>query len=143
MIAIDTNILVYSHRTDSPLHQAAKAAVTELAEGALSWAIPWPCIHEFYSVVTHPRIYDPPSTRLQAVTQIRAWAESPRLRLLTEGEEHLDRLFALLDAGNIVGPKVHDARIAAICLAHGVEQLITIDRDFSRFPTLVTKSPLV
>lgn len=43
----------------------------------------------------------------------------------------------------IAGPAVHDARIAAICLQHGVSELLSADRDFSRFPELKTRNPLV
>jgi uncharacterized protein len=61
LIAVDTNILVYAHREDSPFHTAAFHRVAELAEGPASWAIPWPCLHEFLAIVTHPRIYAPPT----------------------------------------------------------------------------------
>lgn len=33
-------------------------------------------------------------------------------------------------------------RVAALCLAHGVRELWTADRDFSRFPALATANPL-
>ena len=69
MIAVDTNILVYSVREDSPWHTAALAAVRSLAEGDPAWAIPWPCIHEFLAVVTHPRIYRPPTKLLYPLNQ--------------------------------------------------------------------------
>jgi predicted nucleic acid-binding protein len=49
----------------------------------------------------------------------------------------------LLAAGRISGPRVYDARIAAICLQHGVRELWTADRDFSRFPQLKTVNPLI
>jgi predicted nucleic acid-binding protein len=42
-----------------------------------------------------------------------------------------------------IGARIHDARIAAICLQHGVRELWTADRDFSRFPQLKTFNPLV
>ncbi len=61
MKAVDTNILVYAHREDSTFHERALALLLDLANGSARWAIPWPCIHEFIAVVTHPRIYDPPS----------------------------------------------------------------------------------
>ena len=61
MIAVDTNILVYAHREDSPWHEAAWSCVAAMAEGRDSWAIPWPCLHEFVAIATHPRIYAPPS----------------------------------------------------------------------------------
>jgi uncharacterized protein len=133
---------VYAHGSDSPFHGRARAAVDALANGARTWAIPWPCVYEFYSVTTHPKIYGPPSSVQHAIDQLRAWAESPTLKFLGEGDEHLERLAALIDGGMIVGPKVHDARIASICLAHGVEYLLTLDRDFSRFPQLMTRSPI-
>jgi predicted nucleic acid-binding protein len=77
MIAVDTNILVHAHRRDSPFHEAARQTITELAEGKVAWAIPWPCLHEFYGVVTHARIYAPPSTPAQAIAQIDSWLEAP------------------------------------------------------------------
>jgi predicted nucleic acid-binding protein len=61
VIAVDTNLLVYAHREDSPWHRRANEVVTRLAQGRGAWAIPWPCLHEFLAIVTHPRIYDPPS----------------------------------------------------------------------------------
>lgn len=59
MIAVDTNLLVYAHREDSPFHERAYAGIEKLAGGLAAWAIPWPCLHEFYAIVTHPRIYSP------------------------------------------------------------------------------------
>jgi len=56
MIAVDTNILVYAHREDSQWHDAAYSRIVNLTEGRAPWAIPWPCIHEFLAIVTHPKI---------------------------------------------------------------------------------------
>ena len=141
MIAVDTNVLVHAHRRDSPFHSEARDCVADLAAGR--WAIPWPCVHEFIAVVTNKRIFDVPSSVEQAVDQVRAWAESPGLRLLHESETHLDRLGDLLSRGKVTGAQVHDARIAAICLGNDVTELWTADRDFSRYPALATRNPLV
>lgn len=143
MIAVDTNVLVYAHRRDSTWHDAADAAVRGLAEGNAPWALPWPCIHEFAAVVTHPRIYAPPSTPAQAIDQVDAWLESPSVVLLGEGDTHWEVLREVLQDGQVRGPQVHDARIAALCRRHGVRELWTADRDFSRFPELRTRNPLV
>jgi uncharacterized protein len=142
LIAVDTNILVYAHRSDSEWNDVAYACVEDLAAGASSWAIPWPCIHEFFSIVTHPRVYDPPTTSEQAIEQIEAWLASPTLALLTESDAYWTALRPLLEAGRIVGPRVHDARIAALCLSHGVQELWSADRDFSRFPSLRVRNPI-
>lgn len=142
MIAVDTNILVYAHRRDSPFHDRAAARVRELAEGRAPWAIPWPCLHEFFSIVTHPRIYAPPSTPDQALAQIEAWLESPSLVLLAEGAGYWPMLRGALADGKVAGPLVHDARIVGLCREHGVRELWTVDRDFSRFHPLRTRNPL-
>jgi uncharacterized protein len=143
VIAIDTNLLVYAHRGDSRWHGRAAQAIESLATGRNAWAIPWPCIHEFYAIVTHPRIYDPPSTPAQALDQLRAWRESPSLALLAEGEAYWAALETIVERSRLAGPAIHDARIAALCLSHGVHELLTADRDFSRFPELTTRNPLV
>ena len=142
MIAVDTNILVYSVRKDSPWHRAALSCVRKLAEGPSPWAIPWPCIHEFLSVVTHPRIYKPPVPLAAATRQVDYWMESPTLRLLGEAPGYWDHLKALLSAGKVAGPLVHDARVAAICRSHGVREFWTVDRDYSRFGGVPVRNPL-
>ncbi|HTT40435.1 MAG TPA: hypothetical protein VMH32_22505 [Burkholderiales bacterium] len=72
MIAVDTNILVYAHREDATWHDVANARVVELAEGRAPWAIPWPCVHEFLAIATHPRIFDPPTPMPSAIAQVEA-----------------------------------------------------------------------
>src|SRR5215471_10584397 len=108
VIALDTNILVYAHRADSPFHDAASRRVAELAEGPAVWAIPWPCVHEFLVIVTHPRIYAPPTPLALALGQVDAWLESPTLALLAESVEHWPTLRALIAGGRIAGIQVHD-----------------------------------
>lgn len=139
MIAIDTNVLVYASRADSPHHLAARTAVESLAASRKTFAIPWPCAHEFYAIVT--RAYRPASTGVQAFKFLQALASVPTMRWLHEAEHHLELLRRI--AGNrLVGGAIHDARIAAICLAHGVTELWSADRDFSRFPQLPVRNPL-
>lgn len=143
MIAVDTNLLVYAHRSDSQWHEPAIAAVRQLVEGRAPWAMLWPCAHEFLAIVTHPKIYSPPSTMAQAIEQIATWAESPSLVWLSEGDAHWETLRQTLIESKGKGPQVHDARVAAICLQQGIRELWTADRDFSRFPGLRTRNPLV
>jgi toxin-antitoxin system PIN domain toxin len=143
MIAIDTNLLVYAHREDSEWHVAARDCLVELANSGQAWAIAWSCLHEFLAVVTHPRIYAPPTPQSIAFATIKAWLASPRLHLLHEGPGYLDKLERLCLQARIAGGRVHDARIAALCLNHRVSELWTADRDFSPFPELRTRNPLL
>ncbi len=143
MIAVDTNLLVYSVREDSPWHKGSLACLRQLAEGSPAWAIPWPCLHEFIGVVTHPRIYKPPTPLEDAIRQVEHWMESPTLQLLGEGPAHWEHLKALLRGGRVAGPLVHDARVAAVCRSQGIREIWTVDRDYSRFEGLRVRNPLL
>ncbi len=142
MIAVDTNILVYAHRLDSPWHGEAKACLEGLAGTGRAWAIPWPCVHEFLAITTHPRIFAPPTPLADALLAVESWLACPSLQLLGENDGHWLVLRDTLEAARVAGPKVHDARIAALCLLHGVSELWTADRDFARFADLRTRNPL-
>ncbi len=143
MIALDTNLLVYAHRRDSPFYAKAAELIAGLASSSAAWAIPWPCLHEFYGVATSARVFRPPSTIEQALSQIEAWLDAPTVVLLHEGTSHWPALQRMIIDAKIIGPMVHDARIAALCMQHGVRELWSADRDFNRFPKLVVRNPLV
>ncbi len=142
MIAVDTNLLVHAHQREAQFHHKALVAMRELAEGPRPWGI---CLHsliEFCGVVTLPRFWRLPSSPEQALDQISAWRESPSLRILADDVALLDVFAGLVKKGNVRGGMVHDARIAAACITHGVSEIWTIDRDFSRFPELRSRNPL-
>jgi len=143
MIALDTNILVYAHRQDTPFHQPAARCVAKLAEGRAGWAIPWPCLYEFLAIVTHHGIYRPPTPLSVALDHVDSLLESPILVLLAESEQHWEDLRALLTTSQVTGARVHDAQIAAFCRQHGARELWSEDRDFGRFPGLDVVNPLV
>lgn|SRR5690625_2961869 len=142
MIAVDTNVLIHAHRRDSPFHEAAASGVSSLVDAGALWAIPWPCVHEFYATATHPRRFPVATPSGEACDQIDAWVDAGAV-LIGEASDHLDRLRRLVTDGRVVDGMVHDARIVAICLSHGVTELWTADRNFSRFPALRTRNPLV
>ena len=143
MIAVDTNILVYAHRAESAFHTQAFECLKSLAEDAQPWGIPVNCLHEFLSVVTHPKVFDPASTCAQALAQIDAWLASPQAHVLHSGSQHWRILSELARSAKLQGGQFHDARIAAVCLENGVSLLWSADRDFGRFKALKTVNPLV
>lgn len=141
MIALDTNILLHARREELAHHAAASRLLFELAEGAEPWAIPWPCVYEFLRVVTHPRVFSPPTKLSDALEDLEALFQCPSLHLLGEGPSHAGQLLRTLDGDAAAGNLVHDAHIAALVAEHGVRELLTLDRDFSRFPAVRARSP--
>jgi toxin-antitoxin system PIN domain toxin len=133
MIAVDTNVLVTAHREDLAKHRAALERLTELAVGDLPWAIPVFCIGEFVRVVTHLRLFDPPSTLDEAAAALEGLLKSPTLRILSPGPRY-PKLFAeALREADARGNLAFDAQIAAVCREHGTGRLLTMDKDFARF----------
>lgn len=144
MIALDTNILVYAHRRDSPFHDKAYSIVKDISESKSSWAIPFSCLHEFYSIVTHTKIFNPPTPIELAIEQMDAWLASPSLQLIGEiPADYFKILKSKLIIGQLQGQKVHDARIVSICIQNGVSLLYSSDRDFNKIAGLKIQNPLI
>jgi toxin-antitoxin system PIN domain toxin len=141
MRAVDTNILVYADRAESPQHPIALKVLRTLATGSEPWVLPWPCVYEFLRVVTHPAIFRPPTPVTEAWESATALLQSPSLVVVTEGESHPRVLGELLRLSGATGNLLHDAHIAALLIEHGVDEIITADEDFRRFPGLKVTNP--
>lgn len=141
MSAVGSNLRIYAHKEGSPFHTAAAELVRSLRYQRAASAIPWPCIHEFIGIVTHPGIYKPASTLSEASGFLDSVFASPQLQLLSESSGYFDRLREIATAARLKGPRIHDARIAALCLHHGVRELWSADPDFSAFSQLTVRSP--
>ena len=143
MIAVDTNVLVYAHREELPWHAAAAERLISLAESRQTWAIPWPCVHEFFAKVTHPRIFVRPTSAAEALAFIAEISRSPSVQFLAETDGYWSLLERIVTSSRVAGAMIHDARIAALCLLHGVSELWSADRDFGRFSDLKVRNPLI
>lgn len=142
MVAVDTNVLVFAEIRTSQHHQTAKTLLTQLAEGSAPWAIPWPCVYEFLRVITHPRVYHPPVPLAAALADLERILAAPAVVLLHETDRHAEIMTRLLNESGATGNLIHDAHIAALCIEHGITELLTGDRDFARFPSLSVRDPL-
>jgi len=141
LIAIDTNILVYARRAETPYHEKARSLIEKLANGVEPWALPWPCVYEFLRVVTHARVFDPPTDLDAALEDLESLLGAPALALLGEGPAHAGFLRQMVASGRTTGNLIHDAHIAALVIEHGARELWTTDRDFARFPGLRIHNP--
>ena len=136
MIAVDTNVLVYAHRAETALHQAATRKLVELAAGRGLWGLPVFCAGEFIRVVTHRRVFNPPSTLEEAIQFLERVVAAPGCRILRPEAGFFELLTTVAREADARGNLAFDAQIAALCREHGVSTLLTNDRDFARFEGL-------
>ncbi len=142
MIAIDTNLLVYAHRSGVAEHAAARRAIERAAASAEGWGVALPCVAEFWSVVTHPAASVRPSRPREA----RAFLE----RLLTDGAGevwspqagHERRLLALADELAVAGARIFDIAIGLVAFENGATEIWTHDAGFVSIPGLAVHDPL-
>jgi uncharacterized protein len=133
VIAVDTNVLIYAHRSETPKHKLALAKIRQLAEGRSRWAIPIFCLGEFVRVMTHRRIFTPPFTLDEALSSISHLRQAPTLEVILPSENFLTLFEAALREGDARGNLAFDAQIVALCREAGVTTLVSDDRDFARF----------
>ena len=100
-------------------------------------------MHEFLSVVTHARIFRTPTPLRIAVEELESWFESPSIHLIAEPVGYWQEFKRTMESARITGPATHDARIFAICRLHGVREIWSADRDFSRFKGVRVVNPLI
>lgn len=136
MIAVDTNVLIYAHRQEADLHQVAASELRVLAEGTIPWGLPVFCIVEFLRVVTHRRVFNPPSPLSRAMDFLDRIVASPSCRIVRPGAGFVDLLTSIARRADARGNLMFDAQIAALCLEHGINAILTNDRDFERFDHL-------
>jgi toxin-antitoxin system PIN domain toxin len=139
--AVDTNVLIYAEITSSLHHSRANKLLSEFAQGSVPWAIAWPCVYEFLRIITHPRVYHPPVSIEVALQDLNSILSSPSLSVLAETGSHPAMLDQVVRQSGATGNLIHDAHIVALCLEHGVTELLTADRDFTRFSGLKITNP--
>ena len=142
MIAIDTNLLVYAHRSACPEHRAAQAAVERASAAPHGWCIPLPCLFEFWSVVTHPSAAGGASPPSLALRFIEALVVSAGAQVLRPGDAFFERCLRAAVSMKVAGPRVFDLQIGLLCLEAGATELWTHDAAFVALPGLKVRDPL-
>jgi hypothetical protein len=141
MILPDVNILVYAHREDAPNHQLYYEWLKNSLESDQAFGMADLVLSGFLRVVTHPRVFNPPSTLDQATAFIDEIRNQPNCVPIQPGPRHWAIFVQLCKAANVKGNLVPDAYLAAMAIESGCEW-ITTDKDYSRFPQLRWRHPL-
>ena len=136
MIAVDTNVLVYAFVPHSRFHDQAVTELESLATGAVPWGLPVFAIGEFLRVVTHSGYLSPPADISAAVANIDDLLRSSTAELLVPDMRFWPVMRDVLADARVSGNNVFDAQIVAVCLEHGVDTILTEDRDFRRFTSI-------
>ncbi len=142
MIAVDTNILIYAHRSGTDEHRPARRAIERARNSGEPWGISAASIGEFWSIVTHPRAAGRPSTPAEAAGFLQALAETAGMQTWTPGPGFAARLLACACDLDVSGPRIFDLQIALTVFDNGATQLWTHDAGFVRLPGLRIVDPL-
>jgi len=133
VIAVDTNILIYAHRAETQLHQICRTRLRDLAGSGDLWALPVFCIAEFVRVVTHLRVFSPPTELAVALEYLRRLLACPTVRVLCPGSAFPELFETACQGAAVRGNLAFDAQIVSVCREHGADRILTADRDFARF----------
>jgi len=141
MVLLDVNILVYAYREDSPRHGDVRPWLDEVINGNAAFGVSELVLSGFLRIVTHPRVFDPPTPIAQAIEFVRALREQPHCLIVKPGDRHWDIFLGLCLDVHAKGNVVPDAYLAALAIESGSEW-VTTDRDFARFAGLTWRYPV-
>jgi len=141
MRLVDVNVLVYAFRADAPGHVAHRAWVASLVGSDEAYAVSDHVLAGFLRVVTHPKVFHPPTPIEPALAFASAFRERPNAVPLAPGPRHWSIFTRLCVEAAARGNLVPDAWLAALAIESGCE-LVTTDGDFARFPGLRWRHPL-
>jgi len=142
MILTDVNVLVYAHREDAPGHLAYRDWLEELINSDQAYGYSDLVLSGFLRIVTHPRLFNPPSDLASGFAFVQILRIQPNAVPISPGPRHWDIFQNLCQSAGVKGNLISDAYLAALAIESGSEW-ITTDRDYSRFPGLRWRHPLV
>ncbi len=137
----DVNVLVYAFRTDSPGHAAHRAWIEKLVQSDGAYAISDHVLAGFLRIVTHPRVFHPPTPIAQALAFVQALRGQPNAVPVVPGARHWNIFCRLCEDSGARGNLVPDAWLAALAIESGCE-FVTTDRDYARFTGLRWRHPV-
>jgi toxin-antitoxin system PIN domain toxin len=140
VVLLDVNVLVSAMREDAPRHEVMKGYLERLRRAPEPFGVSELVLSAALRVLTHPRVFVPPTPLEAAVAWVVALRATPNLVLVAPGPRHWEIFLDLLDETGAIGNLIPDAWHAALALEHGCEW-ISDDADFGRFPQLRWSRP--
>lgn len=138
---LDTNIWLRSVQREAPQHSVAVEALATLLAQGNDLFITAQNLIEFWSVASRPIAANGLGWSVETVRQEieRLQAQFP---LLDDTAEVFTHWLQLVSAYQVIGRRVHDARLVASMLTHDVTHLLTFNRDdFRQFAMITVVTP--
>jgi toxin-antitoxin system PIN domain toxin len=141
VILLDVNVLVYAHRSDAPNHDRYRHWLESTLNAEAAYGICDLVLSGFLRVVTHPRVFQPPSPLASALAFVAEVRERANCVVVAPGDRHWEIFAGLCRTTEARGNLISDAYLAALAIESGSEW-ITTDRDYARFPGVRWRHPL-
>jgi uncharacterized protein len=136
----DVNVLLYAHRQDSTHHDAGRAWIEAMVASDQAYGVSEMVMSAFVRIVTHPRIFEPPSSIVQALAFVSEVTSPEHAVRLAPGPRHWEIFARLCRESAAKGNLVSDAYFAALAIEWGAEWIST-DGDYARFRGLTWRRP--
>jgi predicted nucleic acid-binding protein len=142
MIALDTNLLIYAHRTDAVHHQRAKELINLVSGYSSGWGVSLPGIAEFWNNVTHPKYPGGPSSTAKASGFLNFLRQELSMQIFLPHNGFSDLLIKTAHKRKITAVHIFDLQIALIAKGNGASEIWTHDHKFIGLPGLKVVNPL-
>lgn len=131
---------MHALRPDAVEHQRCRAWLEACVNDVLPFALTSSVLAGVVRVLTHPRVFDPPSDRTAVLKELQRLLQHPRAVRVEPGPRHWSLFVTIADEAGVRGNLVPDAWLAAVAIEHHCT-LVTLDRDFARFRRLRAQTP--
>jgi toxin-antitoxin system PIN domain toxin len=137
---VDANILIHAVNLDAAEHASARSWLEHVLSGTEAVGFAWVVLLAFVRIVTRPDVLEAPLAPTAAFDYVEEWLDRPPATVLHPTARHLAVLRGLLEPVGTAGNLTNDAHLAALAVEHG-GLLVSLDRDFGRFPGLRWRHP--
>lgn len=141
--SVDVNILLYASDQSNARHITAHRFMQSRVSDPDLFFVSWQTLMSYLRISTHPSIFSQPLSPAQALGNVEALLDLPRVRVLAEEDGFLEVYREMTAHFPVRGNLVPDAHLAALLRQHGVGTLYSNDADFKKFDFLTVRNPFI